>query len=270
MNIATMHWEWKLRFNKINSNHKKDFTPQEIDSFINTASNDLFEILYSGNRIKQYKLGFEVTQQRRDMLSNFAMPEECITAKATDNACNVFEIPFTELSQEYAHLTRAFYRYNCVDKQGRPFCDVISVKTEQHDDLNVILLDSFKKPSFKWRRLVGVIRAASGSLTESSLYVYTDNDLDLTDEEICLEYLRCPRKVYLGRYDGQFQYDGYDTLEYLTTGIGNQAGDPPVDSDWPVKYHDLLVDMAVQEAARQLEDGASFQLKLDKINKVIQ
>ena len=88
---------------------------------------------------------------------------------------------------------------------------------------------------------------------------------------ICLEYLTCPNKVFLGKYDQpEFKYPGYDSLEFLTTGVGYKIGDDPVSSSWPDKYHDLLVDMAVQEANRSLGYAQDVALQDAKINRVVQ
>lgn len=272
MDIAVMHWEWKLRFNKVNSNYKKDFTPQEIDSFINTASTDLFEICYSGNNVKQYKLGFEVTQQKLDMLSNFVVPE-CIEPTLIDEACGIYEVPFADLEQPYVHLLRAYFNYNCIRLADNTVkCKTFNIKVEQHDDLNTVLEDAFRKSSFKWKRLVGAIRQSTDSINDSSLFLYTENEFtNVKLSPICLDYLTCPKQVYLGKYDqDNFKYDGYDSLEFLSTGIGYKKGDAPVSSNWPKGYHSLLVDMAVQEANRVLGYAQDVALQDPKINRVIQ
>ena len=59
MTIDRIHQEIKARWNKLNSNHKPDFSPAYLDDCINKSQEDFVDIFYSGNNSKQYKFGFE-------------------------------------------------------------------------------------------------------------------------------------------------------------------------------------------------------------------
>ena len=124
--------------------------------------------------------------------------------------------------------------------------------------------DPHRRPSDKWKRKVAVIEQSTNASVEKSLFVYSESAVD----NISLEYLRKPIEVYFG---------GYDSVEYtncINTGGTNCtqyyhfSGIPsdPVDCDLPESYHNLVVDIAVQEFARILEDGNRFNLTQDKIN----
>jgi len=73
MTIERLHQEIKFRWNKLNSNHKKDLPGAYLDDALNKATDDFIEIFYSGNNSKEYKFGFEVIQQRIDMLQTLVV-----------------------------------------------------------------------------------------------------------------------------------------------------------------------------------------------------
>lgn len=246
MTIKEMHLEFKWRYNKLDSNHKKDLTPYEIDALLNDAIHSYEEIFWSGNNSKRFKLGFEVTQQRIDMLSTLVVgqPEQpSLSPVVSDTTLNIYEYDLSDtvgdLIEPYSHLVRAY-----ATVEG---CDTIfNVKLEQHDDLNRILKDDFRKPSKSWRRLPGVLKRSSDPTTETSLYLYTNGEFEI--ENLYVEYIKEAVKVSLGGYT---DVNGDVTVE--------------THCDLPAHYHTMVVDIAVQEIARRLEDGNRFQLKQEKI-----
>lgn len=62
MIIELWHYNFKLRYNKIDSQHKKDLNPAEIDEILNDAIKIWTENQYSGNNIT--KQGAEIVQQK--------------------------------------------------------------------------------------------------------------------------------------------------------------------------------------------------------------
>lgn len=262
--IRELHYEFKLQYNKLDSNHKKDLSPLEIDSLLNYAQWEYIEIFYSGENVKKYKLGFEVTQQRIDMLSNLVIGKKqpsLIPDNILANNCYEFYLDTTEgqLVEEYIHFVRASVQTNC---------GVINVEVERHNDLNMLLCDTYKKPSKKWKRLIAVIEASTNPNVESSLYVYSEDDFII--ESLNLEYLKKPRDVFFG---------GYNSVKYndcISKGIGIPtcqsqfyfSTTTPVDSEISSNYQYMLVNIATQEIARRLEDINRFQLKQEKINTI--
>lgn len=106
MTIDRIHQEIKFRWNKINSNHKKDFPSAFIDDAVNKSIDDFVEIFYSGNNSKEYKFGFEVTQQRTDMLQSLIVPET--TYNATLVSTNRYTVNLLTFSPKYRHFLRAY------------------------------------------------------------------------------------------------------------------------------------------------------------------
>ena len=238
MVISRMHYEIKFRYNKLNSNHKEDFFPQELDDAINKVTDDYVEIFYSGNSYKEYKFGFEVTQQRMDMLSTLVVPEK--TVSPTLVRTNLYKIATSTLVPSYRHYLNSGW----VIAEG--CSDRIPITIIRHNDLNKKLLDDYQNPSLQWRRCLGVFKS-------DGLYLYTDYVIT----SVIIEYLKNPVKVYSG---------GYDSLEYIQGDTSAyHTGDPIVNSDLPVQYHDILVDMVVQYLSRLHEDTNKFNLSKEQV-----
>jgi len=224
MIIQRVHQLIKLKFNELDSNRKVDLPPALLDDLINSVIHDYVEIFYSGKSLNKY--GFEVTQQRIDMLSTLVESEDVSPGTATDG---IYKIDFSKLKKPYMHLIGA---------SAITDCGLVNIKRVQHEALNTTLNDALIGPSKNWKRAIGVQRSSSDG-ESTTLNVYT-NDL-FKVENVTIEYIRCPRKVFFG---------GYDTLEYLENKTSYKSGDKPVSPDTPEKYHYMLVDMAVQELSR--------------------
>jgi len=251
MTIQELHWQFRLLYNKVNTQTEKTFNIAEVDAFLNRAIEEYVEIFYAGNNSKFYKLGFEVTQQRIDMLSTLVIssPIEQPPLKPSKVAGGVYEFKFDNLKYPYKHFLRASAKSRECNR------DMINISIEQTDDLNTVLCDKNRQPSLQWKRAVGKVMKDSDSFGKSSLYVYTNNEFSI--DEIQLEYLKIPNKVSIG---------GYPSLETATS--ANPQILPVTECDLPTNYHNLVVDIAVQEVSRILRDGDGLNLRTDRFNKM--
>lgn len=247
MNIKRMHHEIKLKYNKLNSNHKKDLPPAFIDDFINDVSLHLVQMVYGANTLSKYHLfGFEVTNQMRDLLSNMVIkfPEQQpITPK--HNEKGVYEFDLNDLKYDYLHYGTCYIITDC----GR-----INVHIDTHKDINTSINDPYSRSSKVWKRILGTIGKSSTG-ENSSIYLYT-NDLFSFKTGLYIEYVKQPKKVFFG---------GYDTLEYQHEGKGYQKTDLPVNSEIHTGYHNLIVDLAVQEISKTLHDDYQYKTTQEKI-----
>lgn len=248
MDIKRMHAEIKLRWNKINSNHKKDFPAAFLDDFLDDAQNEFLEICYSGNNTKKFRLGFEATEQRMDMLSSLVIPEEATTPSLFSSG--VYKINLQSLTKPYKHFVRGTVTTSC----GK-----IPISIERHNDLDTKLRDENTKPSQLWRRCLGVLASNTATTGESSLYLYTGGDFTITGANI--DFIKIPRKMYFG---------GYDTYEYTNgdTTFPN-TGDATISCEFPKDVHTFIVDIAVQLIARSVEDTNKLQIVEDKLIRTI-
>jgi hypothetical protein len=230
MVIAEQHQQFKIRMNKLNSLHYEDLLPYQIDSKLNEAA--LFICNHYGEIFQ-----FNTTQFNKDMFGTLLIkypdqPKLVLFGK-TDNQ---YEYQLNTLKYPYLHLDR------CYVQCGTQIVPVSMIRHDEQHKLN----DAFQKPSFKWKRLLGIIGKSSvGSNT--SLYIYSD--VDLTAKDVRIEYVKIPRKVFFGYYDStEFldcnfrQSNGFRTED---CNLYYKKTDAPVNSDLPASYHDLQVDVAV-------------------------
>lgn len=253
-NVKRLHIKFKQDLNKLDSNHKKDFPPAFIDDFLYEAALEYVDILATGDMRRAQKYGFEVTQQRWDMLStlvvdiansdNTPLTHSSLT---TEYGLNKYEFILGNFTNPYMHLARA---YALTD------CGSVPITLRQHNDLGAILADAYQKPSVKWKNAVGVIKKTKNS-DSSSLYVYLDD----TITGINGQYIKKPTKPFFG---------GYDTLEYLNGNpdFPNSSSDS-IDTDIPESYCNLLVDIAVMNVSGKLGDYNNVSYLNQKlINKI--
>ena len=248
MVIEEMHFEFRRKIDKISSNFKKTWSDAEVDNALNNAITEFKEIVYSGNNAKRYKLGFEVTQQRIDMLAPLVQgfPKEPLLAGTKTG--DIYEFNFDLLSKPYDHFIGA-------DAEITGCNFTISIKEEQTGDLRSVLKDSNRKPSLRWRRAPGHIK--SNTAGNSSLFVYTDGLFDIIGLRI--DYLRKPVEVCLGTY--------FPIPTQLDPNPGILKA--RVNCDIPQTYHTVIVDIAVQEFTRSLEDINRLQLRKDRSDAII-
>lgn len=242
MIIELWHYNFKLRYNKIDSQHKKDLNPAEIDEILNNAIIIWCEEQYSGNNSK--KESFEQTQQRNDNLSSLTVkyPVQPLVVP-NNNSDGIYEFPLSTSHNfifPYLHLVR-------VQSKVQGCSDKIYTSIEKHDDLDYVLSDPFKYPSKgPFPRAVASFGKSSISGVESSLFVYTLGKFTL--QGIYPEYIKRPAEVSIG---------GYPPI----TGGANKT---KVECDLPRDFHTQIIDIAVSEAERIINNIEGFKLSAQK------
>lgn len=241
MTIDLWHYNFKLRYNKIDSQHKKDFNPAEIDEILNDAISIWREQQYSGNNEK--KTSAEVLQQQIDTLSSLLI-QFPVQPKIPANLVTegVYEFPLSTtkgLVYPYLHMMRPFGKIKGCDEK-------IKVEIVQHDDLSFVLTDPHRKPSNGFfKRLVATFGKSSISGIETSFFVYTDG---FEVDGLYPEYYKKPNIVSIGGYK--------DINGILKT---------KVECDLPESYHTKIIDIAVSEADRIVRDQYGLQADSQKL-----
>lgn len=252
--IQSLQQNFKLKFNKLNSNHKLDFPTAYIDDIANQAIREFEDIFFHGTNIKKYKIGFEVTQQRLDMLSNLIEKDKYLVPYATNSSNPAYDIVEFKLSNLDA---QGFPTYKThVKSRVETKCGFIPTTIKQHDDIDDLVIGKYTKPSLEWFRVYMIIGGSSdGNQDESSLYIYVPKNSFVT--RLQLDYLRKTPKVFSG---------GYNTLEFTygdTTAYN--VNSPVVHCEIKDEYSHILVDIMVDIASRILEDPQQVQFMQDKL-----
>lgn len=249
MSIQEMHYEFKVRANRLDTQHYQDLPPYTIDSLLNNAHNHFLEHYAYVSR-----LPYETSQARLDMLSNLVIgfPEQPALLPVEVEP-NVYEVKLSTLVQPYAHLVRVY---------ADGSCGLVNVKVVPINSLNRMLTDELQKPSVKWKRLLATLRKTSNDINPS-LYIYGAEGI--TIDSIKIEFLKQPKYVFIGGYnsidyDVCVQNNGINCNQYYNIGT------PPVDSEIAEVYHSLLIDIAVREFSRYTDNINKLQTLDNKIS----
>ena len=236
INIDFLHFKLEQGYNKLSNNHQKYLTDVEKDEVLNTAIFEYLEIFIHGRNPKNFNIGFEVTQQRIDMLHTLVVsypefPKQELTL--IDDKIFYYEFP-----KDYRS-----YRSARVFEVG---CDIAyDVNIEQHGDLATARRSFHRRTSKRFQYIIGTIR-------NNRLYLYPEDEL--TPSKLELTYIRKPSKVCKGTYP---------SLE------NRNRDNPPLqlkqDCDLPEEYVDIIVSIAVQELARRFSDGNTKNIQTDKL-----
>ncbi len=232
MTIEQMHYQFKLQSNQQNTLQNKDWTPLEIDTYLNIAINKIVNTYYRGNNPSQ--LGYEFHQKITDELRTLVINSPSVqpSISPVSNSQGVYKYQLSDLTYDYWHYIRAYIR-----AKGCP--NDITVHVEEHDDLNMKLKNYNTKPSLKWRR-------ALASISDDNIYIYTNQEFE--SDALFLTYLKKPNEVSIGGY---------------TDIVGNTA--VKTECDLPEKMHIRVVNDAVLEAKGVLENTQGYQISQQRV-----
>lgn len=240
MIIEEIHYNIKLRSNKLDSQYKRDFNALEIDYILNDVINIFVDTVYSGNNPSLK--GLEETQFRIDDISSLIIKSPFVTGITPSlvSSDNVYEFKLSSISN-YRHLIGGEFvttKNDCTKN--------IRLNQVQHDDLKHVLKDPYRKPSFEWERVPMVLAKDNTVTGQTSVYAYTQGDFTITHFKP--EYIKNPSLVSIG---------GYNTV----------SGSPAVKTelDLPVSVHSRIIDLAVAEIKRILSSPDEYQLFSEKL-----
>lgn len=229
MIISKMHWIFKERFNRSSTNFYPDYSPMQIDQFINDAVESLLQ----------------KHSDREDKQLFFDMMNPLLVSEVLTGQDNFFDL--TQLVQPY------FYSKRIV---ANTECGPIKAIVEGQGRLGDILVDAFQKPSNKWRRVIATFE-------NGGIRIYSEG----VTPTITLHYYRYPKPVFFGGYD-TLEYlnckktAGADCSTYLS------SNSPSQDCEIHEAYHARVVDAAVMEAQRVLGQQ-NIALSVNKIDSII-
>ena len=228
MNIKEMHYDFKRKFNKIDSQQNRNFLVPEIDQYLNEAE-DIFKKTIAEPRFRT-KLGFESSQRNTESLRTIV-----ITTCQTDLSTLVYILPV-----DYQYFVRG--RVELV----RGTCPVrkAPIRIMEHDD--EFEEDVFTKSSFDWKRINGLFNS-------DGLLLHTDGTF--TIKNACVTYIRKTKFMHNAE---DFRTGGYE----LPSGVALTGTE---NCELPEHTHRELVDIAVMLAAGEVQTS-DFQLKLNKLN----
>lgn len=227
MTIQDMHYDFKKKLNKIDSQQNRNLLIPEIDWTLNEAQ-ELFVKITAFPKKYEY-LGFEIGQRTIDDIKSIVEPDFEI-----DVVNNLATLP--ENYWFYVSGDGLMDKGNCKDVKG-------TLIIRQHNDS--FEESSFDSSSFEWRTINGV---------------FNKNGIKLFSEDFKITKLRINyiKKLSYIHNAGQFRTGQYN-LPSGTVLSGSK------DCELPEHTHREIVDIAVLIASGELQ-AQDYQIKYNKLN----
>ncbi len=240
--VEELHSKFEMAYNRQANNQRRYLNDVEKDELLNYAVFEYVELFTTGVNKNNWNIGFEVTQQRIDMLEPLvkSYPEEPSLNLSVIDGIYIADLTKTAFPLKSFH--GAYISISeCTDR--------INVDIDQHQDLNTARQNTHRKSSRAWKRCIGTIR-------NKKLFLYPDGTM--TPLRAFLTYIKQPDRIALGTYPALQDKD-----------IPNAQNLTKTDSDLPAQYIDIVVAIAVQEAHRRFSNYNDLQVNSQKINTIV-
>lgn len=239
MTITECHYAFKLGMDRVDSLSTPDFYPEEIDWFLNEAQHAFIKNRMSALSNPKNR-GFEASKKRIDDLSTIVIkyPLQPYIVPTLDSG--VYEVDLYDLAYSYMYFVSAY-----CELLVAPSCTKeVPLKFIQHDDYRIALRDPFNSPSLEFVPY-NFGKSSSTDHDSSSIYMYP---ADYTVTKVYVEYIKEPRRAYLGTY----------------TYIDGSIIDPQ-DLELPASTHEEIVNMAVMLASLAVQNPEYITTRMQKL-----
>jgi len=236
MNIQQMHYDFKMKLNKVDSNRYKNMKIPEIDWKLNEAQH-LFIALIAEPRMKTY-LGFETSQRTIDDIASIVVNSKGLQLSLLPTIDYVVAL----LPEDYMYYISTDKLYASTDKCKRK---ELMTHVIQHDDR--ANKQEFYKPSFKWRE-------TNIRFFHAGIKIFTNSEF--TVDSFSINYIRKPAYMHFAI---GFLTNGYKLPGETTALTGSQ------NCELPEQTHREIVDLAVLLTTGDLELPAAYQFKMGKV-----
>lgn len=235
MDVATMHYEFKVGLDKVDSLSNPNLIPEEIDVFLNNAVERFISQRGYGNNV--HRTGLEETQKRMDDLRNITL-EASLTLDASTTA-NKPNGHFVSLPADYRHAIDEELEVTYLDCTDTSTTKRLDVKPLTHGRYNSVIKDPFNKPDGE---------SALRLVYEGDKFeIILSSEFNYATASYKLRYFREPATI---TYGTQYQT--------VTT---------DVDCDLAPHTHKEIVKMAITEALGNIE-SQRVQLSNQELNQI--
>jgi len=228
-----MHYDFKKKLNKIDSQQYKNLLIPEIDWTLNEAQ-ELFVKMVAEPKKRSY-FGFEKSQSTIDDIRTLVVRPE-----SDPSACIIITDNVATLPDNYWYLVSGKVKVTkgtCIDVEAR-------LRIRQHDDK--FENSPFDKSSFEWREVNGVF-------FKDGIKLFDDGTF--TNTELCLNYIK--KLTYI--------HDAEDFRNGSYTALSGALLSGSVNCELPEHTHREIVDIAVLIATGEIQ-APDYQIKLQKLN----
>lgn len=243
MTVQEMHYDFKLKFNKLDSQDYQNFQVPEIDWVLNEAQMLFIKQRYGLTNPKQ--TGFEGTQKRIDDLRNLVMKGISLAGSPSVSTNSTK----AALPSDYMFMLRVeavAMKHPCSTPKS------LICRVTQHDDLSNTLNDPYYNPSYEWGEIPITFGTDSSAAVDANhIFGYSDGSFNILN--FVMDYLRTPLRIAFpsGVPGSTYNYPGAVAVT--------------VDQNCELAEHthNEIVDLAVQIAAGNVEHPG-LQIKMAK------
>lgn len=223
-----MHYDFKKKFNKVDSQKNKNFLVPEIDWLLNEAA-EIFVKRVASPKTED-GLGFETTQRIIDDIRTIVVP-----GTWTPVVNNVITLP-----ADYAYFVRCRVKIS----KGSCIGEEAPLYVREHRDL--FEESTFYNGSFEWREVNGLFQ---------SVGIQSFTDGTFTIDEAKLTYIRKMAYMHNAQDFGSGSYNH-------PSGVTLSGS---VNCELPEQTHREIVDIAVMLAASEVQTS-DLQAKASKLS----
>jgi|SRR5688500_14389610 len=218
MNMREMHYDFKQKLNKIDSQKNRNLQVPEIDWKLNEAQ-EIFVKVIAQPRLRS-QLGFEINQRTIDDIRTIVLNQ----TPANNNCIQTFNFGddsfLAQIPEDYWFFVGGKVyatKDSCVNVR-------LSIRPVTHDDEHDVSV--FDRSSFEWR-------IANIRFNKDGIKIFTDGTFDIN--LLCLNYIKKPVRIHNAQdfHNGQYEWPDGTLLS------GTQA------CELPEPVHGEIVDLAV-------------------------
>ena len=226
MTVQEMHYDFKFKYNKVDSQKNRNFQIPEIDWFLNEAEEIFIKTVAFPRFVT--KLGFETSTRNLESIQSIVKTEEL---NISSN--------FIDLPEDYKFFVKAFaeIKKDTCTKKAKFF-------VAKHNNLNEFSL--YENTSFFWQEVYGRFEDNKIKFLE---------ELETEIKKLFLTYIR--KTAYIHNAQA-FNVLGYELP-------GGQALTGTQNCELPENTHREIVDIAVMLASGNLQTS-DFNIRMNKLS----
>ena len=244
MTISEMHYDFKMKLNKVDSNQNRNLLVPEIDWVLNEAQ-ELFIKMIAQPRQNHY-LGFEKSQRSIDDIRMLVVSDREVNIDPNTKIAKLPEDP-TDL-EKYLFYLKADVLMEKTNGSCKGSKDMGRLYIRQHDD--DFENSPFDNSNFEWRTV-------NGLFIDGGVKVFDDSTF--TNKSLLLSYIRKPKYINNAK---AFKGGNYQ----LPSGINvNPSVNQTVNCELSEHTHREIVDIAVLIVTGSIQIP-DYQVKLSKLN----
>lgn len=233
MKIQDMHYDFKTRLNKLDSNQYRNLLIPEIDRKLNEAAYLFVKMIAEPRVVKG--AGLEFNQRTTDDIRTIVVDSFSLATTTTDNINYFVTLPTDYLF--YIESEVKAKKGVCED-----MCETIVRKhIERHKQ------SSFDVSNFEWREV-------NLHFVNNTIRIFTDGTFSITG--FYLDYIKKMPYMHFA--------PGYSATGYTLPDGTVLSGTTPQDCILPEQTHTEVVDLAVLIASGEF-NAMDYQLKMSKI-----